>query len=98
MRMTLEIAWRSSRLASTRPSGNPPADLGHLHPADRRVGAAGVAVGHEAVVHLDAAVGPGGDAARGAEVDVVGMRDDDQHALDVVVGEEGHGRDGNGAC
>ena len=52
--------------------------------AARHVGveAAGVAVGADAVRHLDAGVGPGRDRAGGAEVEVVRVGDDDQRPLD----------------
>ena len=61
------------------------AELGELGRADAGVAAARFAVGGDAVGHLDPGVGPPGDAPGGAEVDVVGVRDDHQDPLDLVV-------------
>src|SRR5271165_4458981 len=51
-------------------------ELGRVH---RGTGAAGGAVGHDAVGDLDALRRPGGDGSRGAEIHVVGMSGHDQH-------------------
>ena len=64
-----------------------PPDARDLLAGDVGVGAAGLAVGADAVRHLDPGVDPAGDRAAGAEVDVVGVRGDDQHALDLGVVE-----------
>jgi hypothetical protein len=61
------------------------ADLGHLRARDPGVGAARVAVGGNAVRHVDAMVGPDRHASCGAEVDVVGMGGHHQYAFDLVV-------------
>ena len=58
--------------------------------------ATGVAARDEAVAHLDAQVRPHGHASGGAEVDVVGVRNHNEHALDQVVGKQSHTGDGNG--
>ena len=64
-----------------------PADRRHLRARQVAVVAAGLAVGAQAVRHLDARVGPAGDGAARAEVDVVGVGGDDQDAFDVGVVE-----------
>ena len=71
---------------------------GDLRAGDVGVEPARVAVGHEAVAHLDPGIGPRFDRPRGAEVDVVGMRHDGEHAGDaaaVAIVEEGIGRRGH---
>jgi hypothetical protein len=85
------------------------ADVGHPHrgrgrlllgPAQRRhlltrgpVEATGVPVGHDAVGDLGTRRRPGGDGARAAEVDVVGVREHAQDALGVLgrLPRRGHG-------
>ena len=47
------------------------------------VEAAGVATGNQQIRHLDAGVDPAGDVAGRAEVDVIGVGEDAEHALDV---------------
>ena len=56
---------------------------------------AGVAVGDDAVGDLGAGGGPGGDGAGAAEVDVVGVGEDAQRALDVLGGCGGGRRGGH---
>ena len=58
---------------------------GHLGPVALRLEPAGLAVGHQAVAHLDTGLGPAGDRPGGTEVDVVGVGDDDQDTLDLFV-------------
>ncbi len=67
---------------------------GDLIARELKIGAAGVAVGADAIDDLDAGVGPGRDGPGGSEVDVVGMRGDDKDALDFGVGQRlcGHPR------
>jgi hypothetical protein len=74
------------------------ADLDHLAPAHRGIVPTGVAARDEAVLHVDAFVGPHGDAPGDAEVDVVGVSDHHEDAFDVGVGEQGHTGDANGGC
>jgi len=57
-------------------------DAADLLARDRRVEAARVAVGDDAVGHRDALGGPGRDRARRPEVDVVGVRHDHEGPLD----------------
>ena len=71
-------------------------DAGDLAARDVGVEAAGVAVGADAVRHRDARGGPRRDRAAGAEVDVVGVRGDDQGALDLAVLQR-RGGSGSGA-
>ena len=60
-------------------------DAGDLRAGDRGVEAACVAVGDNAVRHLDAGLGPRRDGSGGPEVDVVGVGGDHQDAFDVRV-------------
>jgi transposase len=60
------------------------ADAADLRARDLRVEPAGVAVGDDAVADLDPGRRPGGHAAAAAEVDVVRMRDHDEHPLHVL--------------
>ena len=59
--------------------------VGELGRPDAAVPSTGLAVGDDAVRDLDPGIGPARDAARGAEVDVVGVRGDHQDPLDAVV-------------
>jgi LmbE family N-acetylglucosaminyl deacetylase len=73
--------------------------MGPLRQAEQRaaaaaVGAAGVAVGDDAVGDLGAGRGPCGHRARAAEVDVVGVGEHAQGALDVL--GDGRRREGRG--
>jgi methyl-branched lipid omega-hydroxylase len=58
-------------------------DRCHLATRDRVVEPTGLAIGHEAVRHHDTRIGQGRNGARRSEVDVVGMRGDDQDSLDL---------------
>ena len=60
-------------------------EIGELGRADAGVASTRFAVGGDAVRDLDPGVGPARDAARSAEVDVVGVRGDHQDPLDLVV-------------
>ena len=71
---------RRSRLLS-------PSDAGDLGARDRRIEAAGVAVGDDAVRHLDAGLGPHRDRPGTPEVDVVGVRHHAQDPLDLGIVE-----------
>jgi hypothetical protein len=66
-------------------------DLDHVGTTHRRVVTAGIATRHEAVLHVDAGVGPHRNTPGDAEVDVVGVRNDNEDALDGIIGEQGHG-------
>jgi hypothetical protein len=61
------------------------ADLDHRGARHGEVEAAGFAAGADAVRHLDARVGPARDGSRAAEVDVIGVRGDDQDAFHTFV-------------
>ncbi len=67
------------------------AQRSHLRAWDAELRAAGVAIGHDAVGDLDAAVGPHRDRARDAEVDIIGMRHDHEDAFDSVEHKRFHG-------
>ena len=67
------------------------AQRSHLRAWDAELRAAGVAIGHDAVGDLDAAVGPHRDRARDAEVDIIGMRHDHEDAFDSVKHKRFHG-------
>src|SRR5436190_394599 len=60
-------------------------DPADLVARDVRIETASVAIGHDAIRHLDASFGPRGHRASGAEVDVVGMSGDHEDALDTFV-------------
>ncbi len=57
---------------------------------DGWVEAAALAVGQDAVGHLDAGLRPLGDRAAGPELGVVGVRDDGQGPLDLLVRQRRH--------
>ena len=58
------------------------AQLGHVLARDGAIRTAGIAVGHYAVRDLDTRFDPRGNRARGAEIDIVRVRGNDEHALD----------------
>ncbi len=62
-----------------------PAPGRHLRPGEVLVEAAGVAVGHHAVDHLDPGFRPVRDGSRGREVHVVGVGRDGQDPADLGV-------------
>ena len=57
-------------------------DAPDLGPGDCGIEAASVTIGADAVAHLDARGCPGGDCAGPPEVDVIGVRHDDERPLD----------------
>ena len=57
---------------------------------------AGLAAGEQQVGDVGAAGGPGGDGGGGAVLDVVGVRDDAEHAAERVGGERRHRGRGHG--
>ena len=58
-------------------------DRRHLGARDRAIEPARLAVGDEAVHDLDPGVGEHGDRAGGREIDVVGVRHDDERTFDL---------------
>jgi hypothetical protein len=62
-----------------------PAQGRHLRPGEVLVEAAGVAVGHHAVDHLDPGFCPVRDGSRGTEVHIVGVGRDGQHPANLGV-------------
>ena len=62
----------------------------HVGAGDAGVAAPGVAVGDQAVDDVDPGVGPARHGPGGAEVHVVGMRDDDEYSADLSVVKHDH--------
>ncbi len=69
-----------------------PPDARDVGAGDRLVEAACIPVGDDAVRHLDAGLGEGGDGACGPEIHVVGMRGYDEDALHAGSPVPGPGR------